>query len=39
VVHAQAQVFSGRSWTAPTILGTRLFARDRKEIVALELGR
>lgn len=38
-IHAQAQVFSGRSWTVPTLLGTKLFARDRKEIVALELGR
>ena len=39
IVHASAQIFSGRSWTAPTIIGTRLFARDRKEIVALDLGR
>lgn len=38
-VHAQAQIFSGRSWTVPTLLGTRLYARDRKEIIALELGR
>jgi outer membrane protein assembly factor BamB len=38
-VQAQSQVFTGRSWTVPTLLGTRLFARDRKEIVALELGR
>ncbi len=38
-VHAQAQIFSGRSWTVPTLLGTKLFARDRKEILALELGR
>ena len=38
-VHAQAQIFTGRSWTVPTLLGTRLFARDQKEIVALELGR
>jgi hypothetical protein len=38
-INAQAQIFSGRSWTVPTLLGTRLFARDRKEIVAIELGR
>jgi hypothetical protein len=38
-IHAQAQIFSGRSWTVPTLVGTKLFARDRKEIVALELGR
>lgn len=38
-VHGQVQLFSGRAWTVPTLVGTRLFARDRKEIVALELGR
>jgi outer membrane protein assembly factor BamB len=38
-VHGRAQVFSGRSWTVPTLVGTTLFARDRKEIVALDLGR
>jgi outer membrane protein assembly factor BamB len=38
-VHAQAQIFSGRSWTVPTLVGTKLFARDQKELVALELGR
>jgi hypothetical protein len=37
-VHARAQIFKGRSWTVPTLVGTRLFARDRTEIVALELG-
>jgi outer membrane protein assembly factor BamB len=39
VVHGQTQIFSGRSWTAPTLIGTRLYARDRKEIVALDLGK
>jgi outer membrane protein assembly factor BamB len=38
-IHGQMQLFNGRSWTVPTLVGTRLFARDRKEIVALELGR
>lgn len=38
-VHGAVQLFSGRAWTAPALLGTRLFARDRSEIVALELGR
>ena len=34
---ARAQVLSNRAWTAPALSGTRLFLRDRKEIVALEL--
>lgn len=38
-VQGQMQLFDGRSWTVPTLVGTRLYARDRKEIVALELGR
>ena len=36
-VLAKAQVLSNRAWTAPTLSGSRLFLRDRKEIVALEL--
>ena len=38
-VHGRMQLFNGRAWTVPTLVGTRLYARDRKEIVALELGR
>ena len=38
-VHAQTQIFNQRSWTAPTLVGTTLYARDRREIVALDLGR
>lgn len=37
-VLARAQVFNEQAWTAPTLSGTRLFLRDRKEIVALEIG-
>jgi hypothetical protein len=36
-VLARAQVLTNRAWTAPTLSGTRLFLRDRREIVALEL--
>jgi len=38
-VQARAEIFSGRAWTAPTLLGTRLYLRDRKKMVALELAR
>ena len=39
VVHAKASVLSARAWTAPTLSGTRLYLRDLKEIVALDLRR
>jgi hypothetical protein len=33
----QAQITSKLSWTAPTLIGRRLYVRDRKVLVALEL--
>jgi hypothetical protein len=38
-VLAQARVFNTTSWTAPTLVGTTLYARDREKMVALEMGR
>ena len=38
-VLAQTRLFDTVSWTAPTLVGTTLYARDREKIVALELGR
>ena len=35
---AQAPLFDTRSWTAPTLAGTTLYARDREKIVALDLS-
>ncbi|MBT3601548.1 MAG: hypothetical protein HOE48_12825 [Candidatus Latescibacteria bacterium] len=37
-VQAQASIFTTRAWAAPTLVGTTLYARDRKEIMALDLG-
>lgn len=37
-VRARAQVFESRSWTVPTLVGTTLYARDRKEIAAFDLS-
>lgn len=37
-VHAKAQVLANRAWTAPTLVGTMLYARDRVSILALDLG-
>jgi outer membrane protein assembly factor BamB len=36
---AQAKIFDTVSWTAPTLVGTTLYARDREKIVALDLGK
>ncbi|MGH9791426.1 MAG: PQQ-binding-like beta-propeller repeat protein [Candidatus Acidiferrales bacterium] len=35
---AQAQIFNGRAWTPPTLVGSHLFARDRATILALDLS-
>ena len=37
-VHSKASVFHGRSWTAPTLAGTRLYLRDRTAIKAFDIG-
>lgn len=38
-VLAQAPVLESIAWTPPTLAGTRLYIRDRRSIMALELGR
>lgn len=38
-IDARSQVFRTRSWTVPTLVGTTLYARDRAEIAAFDLGR
>jgi outer membrane protein assembly factor BamB len=37
-VISKVQLFDGVSWTVPTLAGTTLYARDRKQLVALDLG-
>jgi outer membrane protein assembly factor BamB len=37
-VKARAQVFNSLSWTVPTLVGTRLYVRNREEIAAFELA-
>jgi outer membrane protein assembly factor BamB len=36
---AEHALLSKEAWTAPTLVGTTLYARDRKEIVAVDLAR
>ncbi len=35
---SEAKIFETTSWTAPTLVGPILYARDREKIVALDLG-
>jgi len=37
-VTSKAELLSNPAWTVPSLSGTRLYLRDRKNIVALELG-
>lgn len=37
-VLGQSKLFDTMSWTAPTLIGTTLYARDREKLVALDLG-
>jgi outer membrane protein assembly factor BamB len=37
-VTSKVELLQNQSWTVPSLSGTRLYLRDRKNIVALELG-
>ena len=37
-VLARAQILNHLSWTPPTLVGTKLYVRDRKTMAAYELG-
>lgn len=37
-IHARAKVLERLSWTVPTLVGTRLYVRDRRQMKAFELG-
>ncbi len=37
-IHARARVLDRLAWTVPTLVGTRLYVRDRHQMKALELG-
>jgi outer membrane protein assembly factor BamB len=37
-VKARSQVFNSLSWTVPTLVGTRLYVRNREEIAVFDLG-
>ncbi len=38
VVHASAKVLEKSAWTVPTLVGTTLYLRDNRRIMALDLG-
>lgn len=37
-VHCKAELMGDPSWTSPTLIGSHLFVRDRKSLVALDLS-
>jgi outer membrane protein assembly factor BamB len=37
-VHSKCKITERLSWTAPTLVGTTLYVRDRKHVMALDLG-
>ena len=37
-VHSRVQLLTKVAWTVPTLAGTRLYVRDRTQLMALELG-
>jgi outer membrane protein assembly factor BamB len=37
-VLSQVELLKKISWTAPTLVGTRLYVRDRKTLIALDLS-
>jgi outer membrane protein assembly factor BamB len=37
-VLAKAPLLTNRAWTPPTLVGTKLYVRDRRQLMALELG-
>jgi outer membrane protein assembly factor BamB len=37
-VTSKVELLKSQSWTVPSLSGTRLYVRDRKDIIALELG-
>lgn len=38
IILARHKIFDTTAWSAPTLVGTTLYARDREKIVAIDLG-
>jgi outer membrane protein assembly factor BamB len=38
-INSQVQLLEGNAWTVPTLVGTTLYVRDRKTIMALDLSQ
>jgi outer membrane protein assembly factor BamB len=36
-VHSKAELLKNNAWTVPTLAGTRLYVRDRKNVIALDM--
>ena len=38
-IHSKVELLTSNAWTAPTLVGTKLYVRDRKVIMALDLSK
>jgi outer membrane protein assembly factor BamB len=38
-VHSKVPLLDHNAWTVPTLVGTKLYVRDRKTIMALDVGQ
>jgi outer membrane protein assembly factor BamB len=38
-VHSKVALLDHSAWTIPTLVGTKLYVRDRKTIMALDVGQ
>jgi outer membrane protein assembly factor BamB len=38
-IHSKVELLTSNAWTAPTLVGTKLYVRDRKIIMALDLSK
>jgi hypothetical protein len=37
-IHSKVELLTANAWTVPSLVGTKLYVRDRKTILALDLS-
>jgi hypothetical protein len=37
-VHARKELLASNAWTPPTVVNGKLYVRDRKEVIALQIS-
>ena len=38
-VHARREILTSNAWTPPTLVGSTMYLRDRKDVLAFDLSR